>query len=288
MNGFVDTGDRLLTSLSTQPSLKIYSQAVSQGDCIDFGANKANGFGGGTVSNYLVFMKEVASGPPEITDQPDSVTVVEGQEANFTIGAKGAAPLHYQWYWEGFAAGTDSPEFNIPDCYMPDNGSKIYCIVSNEYGTATSDIAILTVVEGVPCTPLDDRFEAATISEGLEYYTDRSYTLTNVSQYAGYNAILLPNDERNRTDPSGYVTFTMIGSTGEVYVAYDSRATSLPDWMDGFTDTGHRFLTSLSTQPSLKIYRKDYQLGDCVDFGANKAEGFAGNIVSNYIVLYKD
>jgi hypothetical protein len=120
----------------------------------------------------------------------------------------------------------------------------------------------------------------------MDYYTDRDYTLTAVpSTYIGMKTIKTPNDDRNLTTASGYMTFKM-SEDGTVYVAYDSRAISEPDWMNGFIDTGDIIETSLSTQPSLKIYSKNYNAGDCINFGANKAPGFSGGIVSNYIVFY--
>ena len=132
------------------------------------------------------------------------------------------------------------------------------------------------------------RFEETTLTEGLEYYTDRAYQLTDVpSFYNGMEAIITPNDESNRTDATGYLTFTM-PYNGTVYVAYDSRATSEPNWMNGFLDTGDVLRTSLTTQPSLKIFSRNYANGTAVNFGANKAPGFTGGTVSNYIVFYSN
>ena len=118
------------------------------------------------------------------------------------------------------------------------------------------------------------------------YYTDRDYTLTSVlGPYVGMEAIITPNNDRNRTDASDYLTFTM-PYDGMVYVAFDSRATSLPDWASGFVDTGDSLLTSLATQPALKIYSRFAFAGECINLGANKAPGFVGGTVSNYIVFY--
>jgi CubicO group peptidase (beta-lactamase class C family) len=199
MNGFTDTGDIIKTSLASQPSLKIYSRNYNAGDCVNFGANKASGFAGNIVSNYLVY-----------------------------YGAGGQTPV---------------------------------CV-------------------------LDSRFEKTTLAVGMEYYTDRDYVLTTVpAAYRGMDTIRTPNDERNFTTASNYMTFKM-PDDDTVYVAYDSRAISEPDWMNGFIDTGDIILTSLSTQLSLRIYSKYYEEGYCINFGANKASGFAGNIVSNFIVFY--
>lgn len=134
---------------------------------------------------------------------------------------------------------------------------------------------------------LNSKFEEKTLAEGETYYTDRDYILNSVpTQYLGMEMIGTPNDERNLTTTSSYMTFKM-PEDGAVYIAYDSRAISEPDWMNGFIDTGDIIKTSLSSQPALKIYSKSYDAGDCINFGANKAQGFTGDTISNYIVFYR-
>jgi hypothetical protein len=145
--------------------------------------------------------------------------------------------------------------------------------------------AILSVPDPPTCT-LDSRFQETTLSNGIEYYTDRIYTIESVpGSYVGMDMIKTPNDDRNFTTVRYHLTFEL-SSDAIVYVAYDSRATSLPNWMSGFSNTGDRIYTSLPTQPYLEVYSKAYYDGDCVNLGANKAPGFSGDTVSNYIVFY--
>jgi hypothetical protein len=73
---------------------------------------------------------------------------------------------------------------------------------------------------------------------------------------------------------------------GSVFVAFDSRAIGLPSWMNGFSETGKRIETSLASQPYLSVYGKNFEAGACADLGGNKASGFEGNAVGNYIVFY--
>jgi hypothetical protein len=288
MDGFIDTGDTLKTSLSTQPSLKIYSKDFDQGECVNFGANKASGFSGDTVSNYLILVEGIAEGPPIIIDQPDSISVHEGQYATFSIVASGAGAKQYQWENNGFSVGEDSPTYTLPNCQVVDSGAQISCTVSNSFGPTASAMATLTVTPPLTCVPLDFRFDRTTLANGIKYYTDRDYRLTNVHPgYMGMDTILTPNGDRDLTTPTGYLNVEM-PFDGMLYVAYDSRATSRPNWMNGFIDTGDVLLTSLSTQPSLKIYSQMFYEGDCVNLGANKAPGYAGGTVSNYIVFYSD
>ncbi|MCP4330527.1 MAG: hypothetical protein GY791_19060, partial [Alphaproteobacteria bacterium] len=155
--------------------------------------------------------------------------------------------------------------------------------VGHADGTDTIDVTD----DEVGACVLDVKFEETILSVGMEYYTDRTYTFTNVpALYIGLDMIKTPNANSNRTTASGYLTFEL-QNNATVYVAYDQRATSLPDWLSVFTDTGDTIDTSLSTQQFLKVYSKDFLSGDCVDLGANKAAGFSGGTVSNYVVFYE-
>ncbi len=127
---------------------------------------------------------------------------------------------------------------------------------------------------------------ATSLASNIRYYTDRTYTLYDVpSEYIGMTLIKTPNDDRNVTMPTGYMKFQLVDNA-TVYVAYDRRATSLPNWMSGFTYTGNNIYTSLASQAYLKIYSKAYQKDDYVDLGGNYAPGSSSEYRSNYVVFY--
>lgn len=133
---------------------------------------------------------------------------------------------------------------------------------------------------------LDERFQRSTVAEGETYYTDMQFTLTSVpSDYVGLTLIKTPHANRLWTTPADYLTFQM-PETGLVYVAYDTRGTSLPDWMNGFIDTGDELLTSWWRQPSLRVYYKMFNAGECVNFGANRAPGYTSGNPGNHIVFH--
>jgi len=145
--------------------------------------------------------------------------------------------------------------------------------------------AISLYNSNIPCR-LDSRFQRESMRLAMEYYTDRGYTLTSIpTQFLGMSAIKAPNNDLSRTDESNYLKFTM-PEDATVYVAYDMRATSLPNWMNGFSYTGEDIHTSLASQNHLKIYSKEYYKGDCVDLGGNYAPGSSGEYRSNYFVFY--
>jgi hypothetical protein len=85
--------------------------------------------------------------PPSITQQPQSQTVPVGASATFTVAASGTGPLSYQWQRnDGDISGATSTSFTIDPVAESDAGNY-RCVVTNNYGMATSDEAALTVVE---------------------------------------------------------------------------------------------------------------------------------------------
>ena len=82
---------------------------------------------------------------PTITDQPDNITVPEGQRATFQVTASGAAPLAYQWKKNGVnLSGGNSATYSIPTV-MPSHAGSYQVLVSNSAGSVLSRTATLTV-----------------------------------------------------------------------------------------------------------------------------------------------
>jgi len=86
-----------------------------------------------------------ATAGPTITQQPSSQSVTAGQAATFLVAATGDAPLSYQWYMNGAAAGSNSNTFSIAPTTVGQTGAQIYVLVSNAGGSATSATVTLTV-----------------------------------------------------------------------------------------------------------------------------------------------
>jgi hypothetical protein len=137
------------------------------------------------------------------------------------------------------------------------------------------------------CT-LNAKFKETPMKVGAYYYTDRSYTLTGgVSNWAnGFTLIQTVNDERSNTSSNGYLKFTH-PVDGWVYVLFDSRSSSIPNWLKDWELLSDRITTSLSSQPYLKVYRKQFDAGQCVDLGGNYGSGSSIETRSNYGVVYE-
>ena len=101
--------------------------------------------------------------PPTIVTQPLGVTASEGGTATFTVVASGAGTLKYQWYRVTYTSsslatkagtlisGATSASYTVPSTYTnsSDDGDEYYVVVTNTYGTAVSERAMLAVGNGV-------------------------------------------------------------------------------------------------------------------------------------------
>jgi len=104
--------------------------------------------GGGEVFQ----VRFTANSAPSITSQPANRTVSVGQSANFSVAASGTAPLRYQWQRNGSnIANATSATFTLQSATAADNGAAFRAVVSNDFGSATSNAATLTVLtNGAP------------------------------------------------------------------------------------------------------------------------------------------
>jgi glucose/arabinose dehydrogenase len=86
---------------------------------------------------------------PTIARQPSSQTASIGATATFSVSAKGAALLTYQWQVNHVdIPGANSSTFSLPGVEPGDHGALIRCKVSNEFGIEYSNDALLSVAVG--------------------------------------------------------------------------------------------------------------------------------------------
>jgi len=97
------------------------------------------------------------SGPPQVLTQPATLTRAVGQTATFEVLATGQGPLHYQWWrvsgeWSWNLAGATNATLSLPDL-APADAAGYRAVVSNDQGSNTTDIAVLTLIPLVHATP---------------------------------------------------------------------------------------------------------------------------------------
>jgi hypothetical protein len=83
---------------------------------------------------------------PVITSQPAGQAVSVGGTVLFTVGASGAAPLAYQWYFNGSAiSGATATDYGLTSV-TANNAGNYTAVVGNVGGSVTSSVAALTVL----------------------------------------------------------------------------------------------------------------------------------------------
>ena len=144
-----------------------------------------------------------ASGP-QIPTQPVNQTVALGQSATFTIAATGSAPLSFQWQRDMTnIQGANSATYTTPATVLTDNGAKFRCVVTNSFGTATSNEATLTVNGAPPVLASEENSDSSIALESVMQTRDPFQVLglfnfaadhrTRIILFA-LNVDLLPNE----------------------------------------------------------------------------------------------
>jgi len=109
------------------------------------------------------------------------------------------------------------------------------------------------------------------LGPGDRYLVDSGATLTTVPAALSTARWLMPRQADAGLGGASFVSFVM-DRAATVYVAYDADATSLPNWLAGFTPTGQTVTTSAT---SYQLYSKAFAAGT-VTLGGSAAPGAAG------------
>jgi glucose/arabinose dehydrogenase len=84
--------------------------------------------------------------PPSVVTPLSDQTVTQGQPVTFVISATGSPTLSFQWQRNQVnIVGATSSSYNLSSTTFADSGARFRCVVSNSFGTATSNEVILTV-----------------------------------------------------------------------------------------------------------------------------------------------
>jgi hypothetical protein len=169
----------------------------------------SNAFGNATSNEATLTVTDL----PSITTQPSDQTVTQGQPATFQVAASGSTPLSYQWQrYTVNISGANAASYTLSNTALADNGAKFRCVVSNAFGTATSNEATLTVTAPPSITthPLDQTVtqgQPATFQVGASGSTPLGYQWqrntvnisgANSATYTISNAMLPDNGAKFR------------------------------------------------------------------------------------------
>ena len=99
----------------------------------------------GTTNSYAAVLTVLVS-PPFIIAQPVNASILPGNNVAFAVTAGGAAPLSYQWKFNGTnIAGATNASLSLPSVQSNNAGTYV-AIITNPHGTTNSSSATLTVL----------------------------------------------------------------------------------------------------------------------------------------------
>jgi glucose/arabinose dehydrogenase len=131
--------------------------------------------------------------PPAITGQPSDQTVSPGQMATFGIVASGSVPLAYQWQRNQVnISGATASSYTTAATVLSDSGAKFRCVVTNTFGSATSNEVTLTVQSLPPVLATEDGSDSAVALNSVNMFRD-PFPLTdpfNLSTNTGTRVML--------------------------------------------------------------------------------------------------
>lgn len=91
---------------------------------------------------------------PQVTQQPADQAVALSKPATFSVSATGDAPLSYQWQRNGVnISGATSSSYTITSVTSTDSGAQFRCVVTNSYGTITSNSATVRIIPSITSQP---------------------------------------------------------------------------------------------------------------------------------------
>ncbi|RZJ66009.1 MAG: carbohydrate-binding protein [Flavobacterium sp.] len=117
---------------------------------------------------------------PTIVNQPVSLTVMETNPASFTVDVSGAGQIDYQWQFGGEdIAGANSATYTIPAVTMA-NAGNYTCVVTNAFGSVTSNTAVLTVTPFSNVPTVDIVLPLPTLTWNADDVINFSATATDI------------------------------------------------------------------------------------------------------------
>ena len=117
---------------------------------------------------------------------------------------------------------------------------------------------------------LDNFSREVQLKEGDQLYLDRAYKIRKIpKRFKGYQWLTTSNDYKNFSEGE-FLSFEL-AKPSKVYVAYDSRSTAIPGWLqDSYKGTDENIEVQIGNLViEMKIYERNYSAGP-VSLGGNK------------------
>ena len=160
-------------------------------------------------------------GPAEITVQPQSQNVPEGDSVTFSVTASGTLPFAYEWRRDNVViTGATGSSYTIDLVTRADQGAEFQVTVSNGVGSDTSNTAILTVID-LDDTPPQPVSASRSLGDETRVFVVFDEVLSEATasvagNYSINNGILVNDAQVVATSPNTVILTTSAIAAGSV------------------------------------------------------------------------
>lgn len=299
LSNWTNTGETLGT---TDVTRNLFSKPFAAGTIAVGGNSAAGAVEAG--SNYNVIL--VGAGESTPTNQvpvadagPDqSVTLNSPAMANLdgTVADDGLPSGQLNVLWTllsgpGAVTFGNATDVDTSATFLVE-GSYVLRLTVDDGSVATTDDVTITVIAATSGTLEVQILQVASgktyqvvnqgLLSGVPVFVDRSYTFTSVPVLVEHSSyIMTANNDKSATDDD-FLTLS-VNKDVAVYVAYDYRATTIPDWLSDWAVQVPRLGSS---DVERVLYLKEFPAGN-ITLGGNLAAGASG-ARSNYNIAIID
>ena len=146
---------------------------------------RPDGVDEGPIPNSYLLPFGTSFTPPQIVENPTNTTVVEGQNASFTVKVKNLDSLAYQWRRGGVViSGAKSRTYTFGPVTLDDNNAVFSVSMTNRLGAANSTTAKLTVTPDVTPPMLLSGVNLG--ASGLELVFSEAISATSLAKLSNF------------------------------------------------------------------------------------------------------
>ena len=166
---------------------------------------------------------------------------------------------------------------------------RVSGIKSQQSADDAAELTTTIAYTYLPALQVEVKSDAETLLSfaeiGREYYIDRNYVITHLPDFLRMARMVMTANGDKGVSATRFLTLSL-SHAAFIYVAYDARAVSVPNWLDAaFTKTDVTIGVSESAEV-LALWQGYFEAGDVI-LGGNNAIGAQG-VKSMYVVFIQE